>query len=118
MESARNEWSALLRTGIGMAPGYWLGVDLGGTKILTGLFDDDFTIIARNKQPTGVEGGPGGVFQRVAQAVDAVIREANIEPAQIKGMGFAIPGQLVPDQPVVRFAPNLDWRDVSVAEHL
>jgi glucokinase len=101
-----------------MASGYWLGVDLGGTKILTGLFDDNFTILARNKQPTGVEGGPGGVFQRVAQAVEVVIREAKIDPAEIKGMGFAIPGQIVPGQPIVRFAPNLDWRDINVTEHL
>ncbi len=94
---------------------YWLGVDLGGTKILAALFDDALNVIARNKQPTGAEGGPAGVIGRVAQAVDAVVREAKIDPATIGGMGFAIPGQIVPGQPVVRFAPNLDWRDVDVA---
>jgi glucokinase len=101
-----------------MGSGYWIGIDLGGTKILTGLFDDQLAVIARNKQPTGAEGGPVGVFQRVVQSVEAVIREAKIDPAEIRGMGFAIPGQIVPGQPVVRFAPNLDWRDLNVAEHL
>jgi len=101
-----------------MASGYWLGVDLGGTKILTGLFNGELTLLARNKQPTGSEGGPAGVFQRVVQAVDAVIREAKIDPSEIRGMGFAIPGQIVPGKPIVRFAPNLDWRDLNVAELL
>jgi len=101
-----------------MASDYWLGVDLGGTKILTGLFDNDYNVLARNKQPTGAESGPAGVFGRVAQAVDVVVREAKIDPQQIRGMGFAIPGQIVPGQPVVRFAPNLEWRDVNVSAHL
>lgn len=73
---------------------YWLGVDLGGTKILTGLFDPDMKLIARNKQPTGAEAGPAGVFGRVIQGVEAVMREAKVEPAQIGAMGFAIPGPL------------------------
>jgi len=96
-----------------MSDRYWLGVDLGGTKILTGLFDDDMKLLARNKQPTGAEAGPAGVFGRVIQGVEAVMREAKLEPAQIGGMGFAIPGQIEPGKPVVRFAPNLDWRDVD-----
>ena len=97
-----------------MSNGYWIGVDLGGTKVLAGLFDHDLTLLARAKQPTGSEGGPAGVFARIAQAVDAVIREAKVEPSQVRGMGFGIPGQVVPDSTVVRFAPNLNWRDVDV----
>jgi glucokinase len=101
-----------------MSDGYWIGVDLGGTKILAGLFDDNMTLLARSKQPTGSEGGPQGVFARVSQAVDAVIREAKVDPALIRGMGFGIPGQIVPDSTVVSFAPNLSWRDVDVRPHL
>jgi len=96
-----------------MTQRYWLGVDLGGTKILTGLFDDRLNLLARNKQPTGAESGPAGVFGRVAQAVEAVLREAKIESSQVTGMGFAIPGQIEPGKAFVRFAPNLDWRDVD-----
>ncbi len=96
-----------------MSDGCWLGVDLGGTKILTGLFDAEMKLIARNKQPTGAEAGPAGVFGRVIQAVDVVLREAKVEPAQVRGMGFAIPGQIEPGQPVVRYAPNLDWHNVD-----
>ena len=101
-----------------MSNGHWLGVDLGGTKILTGLFDDRLNLLARNKQPTGSESGPAGVFGRVAQAVDVVLREAKVEPSQVGGMGFAIPGQIEPGKPVVRFAPNLEWRDVDCQAHL
>ena len=101
-----------------MSSGYWIGVDLGGTKILAAIFDDELNLLARSKQPTGAESGPAAVFGRIAQGVDAVIREAKIDPTQIRGMGLGIPGQIEVDRPVVRFAPNLDWRDVDVSAHL
>ena len=62
-----------------MSAGYWLGVDLGGTKILSGLFDDDLKLLARSKQPTSAEGGPSAVFGRIVQGVEAVIKEANVD---------------------------------------
>jgi glucokinase len=94
--------------------GYWIGVDLGGTKVLAGLFDQDLTLVARAKQPTGAEGGPAGVFARIGQAVDTVVREAKIDPARVRGLGFGIPGQIEPGTTVVRFAPNLNWSGVDV----
>jgi glucokinase len=97
-----------------MSAGYWLGVDLGGTKILSGLFDDDLKLLARSKQPTSAEGGPTGVFGRIVQGVDAVVKEANIDPGQIRGMGIGIPGQIDLGTTKVKFAPNLDWRDVDL----
>ncbi len=93
---------------------HWLGVDLGGTKVLAGLFDDNLNLLARSKQPTGAEGGPNGVLERVSQAVDAVIRESNVEPSSIAGLGFAIPGQIVHGTKLVRFAPNLNWENVDL----
>jgi len=97
-----------------MSDAYWLGVDLGGTKILTGLFDDSMKLLARAKTSTGAENGPAGVFARVAQTVDSVLLEAKIDASQISGMGFGIPGQIEPGVAKVRFAPNLDWRDLDV----
>jgi glucokinase len=97
-----------------MSSGYWLGVDLGGTKILAGLFDDDLKLLARSKQPTAADTGPAGVVGNIAKAVDAVLRESNVDPAQVRGMGIGIPGQIVLGTTKVKFAPNLDWRDVDI----
>jgi glucokinase len=97
-----------------MSTGYWLGVDLGGTKILSGLFDDNLTLLTRSKQPTSAEGGAAGVFSRIVQGVDAVVKEANIDPNLIRGMGIGIPGQIELGTTKVKFAPNLDWRDVDL----
>ena len=97
-----------------MSGSYWIGVDLGGTKILTGLFDESLQLVARAKSPTEAEGGPAGVFARIGQAVDSILREANVDAAHVNGMGFGIPGQIEPHTSIVRFAPNLNWRNIDV----
>jgi glucokinase len=101
-----------------MNDGHWIGVDLGGTKVLAGLFDHDLNLLARAKQPTDAEAGPAGVFARINHAVEAVLRDAKVDPAQVRGMGFGIPGQIEPHGTRVRFAPNLGWRDVDVRPHV
>ena len=97
-----------------MAGTYWLGVDLGGTKILAGLFDDSMTVVARAKQHTNYEEGGPAVFGRIVTAVDSVLKEARIDASAVGGLGLAVPGQIVPESTVVRYAPNLDWRDFDL----
>ncbi|HEY1381727.1 MAG TPA: ROK family protein, partial [Gemmataceae bacterium] len=64
--------------------------------------------------PTGPEGGPAGVFSRIGQCVDSVVREGKIDPADVRGLGLGVPGQIEPHTTRIRFAPNLDWRDLDV----
>ncbi len=99
-----------------MSATYWIGVDLGGTKILAGLFDANFKMLARAKQPTNAESGGQSVFGRIVQCVDSVLNDAGINGAQIAGMGLSVPGQIVPGARVVRYAPNLGWRDFDLTE--
>jgi glucokinase len=98
-----------------MGAPYWLGVDLGGTKILAGLFDSDFNLVGRAKQPTNAEEGGPAVFTRIVTAVDAVLKEGKVNAADVKGMCLAVPGQIVPQSTTVRYAPNLGWRDFDLA---
>jgi glucokinase len=93
---------------------YWIGIDLGGTKILTGLFDSNFKILGRSKLPTDASQGGRAVFDRIIETVDTVISESKLDPALIAGLALAVPGQIVPGTRVVRYAPNLDWRDLDL----
>jgi glucokinase len=101
-----------------MAQGYWIGVDLGGTKILAGAFDDDFRLVARAKQPTNAAAGPQGVFEHIRQLVARVLQDAGAPPEQVRGLGLGIPGQIDPAGRTVRYAPNLDWHNLDLAPWL
>lgn len=93
---------------------HWLGVDLGGTKILAGLFDSDLKPIARAKQPTNSEEGGPAVFNRLVGAVDSALSGAGVAARDVGGLCLAVPGQIVPHSTIVRFAPNLGWRDFDL----
>jgi glucokinase len=93
---------------------YWLGVDLGGTKILAGLFADDVKPLARAKEPTPFDEGPEEVVESVCRAVERVILESNVDRNQIRGLGFSVPGQVDYRTGFVTYAPNLDWRNVDL----
>jgi glucokinase len=98
---------------------HWIGVDLGGTKILAGLFDDEFRCLARAKEATPPPNPDAtGVFACIGQAVDRVLAESGVPAHEIHGLGMGVPGQLVPHKKRVRFAPNLGWRDVDLSAHL
>jgi glucokinase len=94
---------------------YWIGVDLGGTKILAGLFDEQFRILGRSKKTVDVSGGPEGVFRQIDEAVQQLLAEAGLERSAVRGMGMGIPGQVDPRTGQVRYAPNLEWRNLELS---
>ncbi len=97
-----------------MSDQFYIGVDLGGTKILAGIFDAGFKLLTKCKLPTLSSEGGEAVFGRIVQAVDQIINDSKVPREKIVGMGLAIPGQIVPGQRVVRYAPNLAWRDFDL----
>jgi glucokinase len=97
---------------------HWIGVDLGGTKLLAGLFDDHFRLLARSKQNVDVKGGAEGVFGQIEATVQDLFTQSNVERSSVRGLGIGIPGQVDPRIGQVRYAPNLEWHDVDLAKVL
>src|SRR5438309_11615473 len=93
----------------------WIGVDLGGTKILAGLFDDDFRVLARAKEATDAALGADAVIARIHAAVAALLADSGADRKAVRGMGMGIPGQVDPRAGKVRFAPNLNWHDLDLS---
>jgi glucokinase len=94
---------------------HWIGVDLGGTKILAGLFDEKFRLLARAKQLTEAQTGAEAVFDRIDLAVTDLFRQTGVDPATVRGLGMGVPGQVDPRTGKVRYAPNLEWRDLELS---
>jgi glucokinase len=97
---------------------YWIGVDLGGTKVLAGVFDADGRVLARQKLPTEAAQGQETVLGQLRKVVDTVLSEAGLQPGQIAGLGMGIPGQVDTVANRVRYAPNLGWRNFDLAQEL
>lgn len=97
---------------------YLMGVDLGGTKILAGVFDKRLNCLGRAKISTKSGRGPEAVIERVARCVKDAIDECDLELKQVAGLGIGAPGASDPSTGRVIFAPNLDWRDVPLKKEL
>jgi glucokinase len=97
---------------------YWIGVDLGGTKVLAGVFDAKGQVLARQKLPTEAAQGQEAVLGQLRKVVGTVLDEADLKPQQIAGLGMGIPGQVDPMANRVRYAPNLGWRNFDLAKEL
>jgi glucokinase len=97
---------------------YFAGVDLGGTKILAGVFDADLKCVGRAKVTTKSERGPQEVIERIARCVRDAVDECDRDLKQIKAVGIGAPGTVDAVAGRVIFAPNLQWEDVALKKTL
>jgi glucokinase len=81
------------------------GIDIGGTRIKTGIFDNG-KIIKREVFPTGASQGPERVIGKIVE----FLKENRVERA-----GIGVPGLVEPKRGVVRIPPNLPgWVEVEM----
>jgi glucokinase len=99
-------------------PTHLVGVDLGGTKILAGVFEPNFNCLARIKISTKPERGPEGVIERIARCIRDAVDESDLSMKQIRGVGIGAPGAVNTEEGRVIFAPNLSWKDVPLKKQL
>jgi glucokinase len=98
---------------------YVVGVDLGGTKILAGIFDSQLRCLGRARVSTKAQRGPDEVIKRIARCVNDVVDECDLGLKQIRGVGVGAPGPVNPENGKVIFAPNLpEWTDVPLQKEL
>jgi glucokinase len=96
----------------------FIGVDLGGTKILAGVFDSRLKLIGTYKLSTKPQRGAEGVIERISRCVRDAVDECDLKLDQVKAIGIGAPGAVDTASGTVIFAPNLDWRDVPLAKQL
>src|ERR1039458_6466833 len=97
---------------------YYAGVDLGGTKILTGIFDANLNCLGRAKVSTKAERGPEEVIERIARCVRDAVDECALELKQIKATGIGAPGTVDAEAGRILFAPNLRWEGIALKKIL
>lgn len=95
-----------------------VGVDLGGTKILTALVDLRGSVAGRVREATP-QTGPDAVVEVIVGSVRRLLTDAGIDAAAIRGVGVGAPGPADPASGVVFEPPNLTgWHDVPLAAML
>ena len=89
---------------------YVVGVDIGGTSVKNGLFDETGTLIDKWEIPTRKENGGDTILKDVAEAIEANLAAHDIKMSDVAGVGVGVPGPVQGDG-FVPHCPNLGWRD-------
>lgn len=88
-----------------VGPGYAVGLDIGGTKVMGVLLDPDDRVVGSVRLPT--VHGVDGVVTTVLTAVRILADAAGLVPAQLAGLGIGVPGLVDPIGGTVEHAVNL-----------
>ena len=96
----------------------WIGFDLGGTKMLSVAYDDQWKELGRRRRKTrGRDGSDSGV-ERIVSTIEKLLDENELDPKTIAGIGIGCPGPIDMDAGRILSTPNLGWDDVDIGKVL
>lgn len=97
---------------------YWIGFDLGGTKMLAAVMDSDFRIVGTCRKKTKAIEGQAAGLERINTVIAGAMEDAGISAEEVGGLGIGCPGPLDLAKGVVREAPNLGWTKAPVRKSI
>jgi glucokinase len=98
---------------------YFLGIDVGGTKLAAGVVDREGRLLSAERQPTQAALGPGVVLERLLAVCHAAIANSGVRPSHIVAAGIGCPGLIDSAQGLVDLPGNLPgWDRVPLAASL
>lgn len=99
-------------------PRCYLGIDIGGTKILAAVADETGTITARLRTSTPRSGPPEEVLAAVATLVNRLLAQARLPAQRLCAIGIAVPGVVDPKKGHVVVTPNMNLSGVEIVPWL
>ena len=88
------------------------GVDVGGTKILGGVVDEDGTVVEELRVVS-----PATDVAAIEDAITGLVKELSGRHL-VEAVGVGAAGYIDKSRSVVMFAPNLAWRDLDLRGEL
>jgi glucokinase len=88
---------------------YSVGIDLGGTKMLTVLLDRDHNVLSKFKAKTKVDQGRSYFINTIKESVNEVMNDAKIGLEDLTGVGIGCPGIIDIKQGLVLSSPNIPF---------
>lgn len=96
----------------------WIGFDLGGTKMLSQVYDADFKRLGRERRKTKGWSGQDDGLARIIETIDASLADAKVERSRLAGIGIGCPGPVDMERGELLHPPNLGWNHVPVGKRL
>ncbi len=96
---------------------YIYGIDIGGTTVKMGLFDEKGDMLEKWEIVTRKENNGENILPDIVKSIEEKNAEKSIETEDIIGIGMGVPGPITDDGRVLKCA-NLGWGIFSVADEM
>ncbi len=96
---------------------YIYGIDIGGTTVKMGLFDEKGDMLEKWEIVTRKENSGENILPDIVKSIKEKNSEKSIETDDILGIGMGVPGPITEDGRVLKCA-NLGWGIFSVADEM
>ena len=99
-------------------PPFYAGFDLGGTKMLSAVYDSRFRQLGRSRTSTNGQQGAERVIQRMLSTLADALAKAGLDSSDLAAVGIGVPGPVNMTNGVVHTSLNLGWQDVPLVKIL
>lgn len=93
---------------------YYVGVDLGGTNIAVGIYDENLDLLYKTSVPTRSERTDKEIVDNMSELVKEVAAHENIDLKDIKSVGVGSPGSVDYKNGVIVYSNNLKFTNTPV----
>lgn len=97
---------------------YLISVDMGGTKVLCSLIDEQNQIVDRIKFSSEVEKGIGNLLDNFAAAIFEILNRNSLSLTSLKAISVGVPGFVNPYSGIVAMAPNMGLENFNLRKAL
>ncbi len=102
-----------------ISPPFYLGIDLGGTNIKSGVVDNDGRALSSVSVETQAEAGPEVGLDNLVAAGSQAVKESGLDWARVAAVGLGSPGTMDIDGGMLLEPPNLPgWNDLPIRQLL
>lgn len=101
-----------------MKNAYYIGIDIGGTKIAGGLVNASGKIISRSKLSSPAKANPRNIFNCLVDLIEELKASADISSSDVKGIGLGVPGIIDTHNDHILAAPNINLTGFPLSAQL
>lgn len=96
----------------------YIGIDVGGTKILAALITSQGTVLARKRCATPRKTKPRHTVKSILRLIEDILKERKISRQSIKAIGIGIPGVVNPKTGTIVVTPNMNLSGINIVAPL
>ena len=101
-----------------MKQSYLIGFDLGGTKMLCTVLDDELNVVGREKVKVGSARDNDSILEAIGDAIKKALKSAKVDEDQLRAIGIASPGPIDFENGILLETPNLHLSNLPLRDAL